>query len=146
MSNSPLSRRGSSVLAVTSLSRTRMSPWSALSRTIAAGTRPAIEVGEAADADLLAALAGQGGDLGVGELEAPGDVVGVLDQDLAGGGETQSTPAALEEPDADLGLEQGDLAGHGGLRPRKTLGRTRERELVRDDAEGQKPARVHSFF
>src|SRR5829696_4523380 len=98
--------------------------------------QPGHRGGEAADADVLAALAGQRGDL----------VIGVLDQDLAGGPETQSTPAALEEPDAELGLEQRDLAGHGGLRPRKTFGRTRERALVRDDAEGQEPTRVHSFF
>ena len=50
--------------------------------------------------------------------------------------------AAVEQPDAELALERGDLLGDGRLGQGERLGRARERVAVRDLAEGEHPARV----
>ena len=76
------------------------------------------------------------------ELEPPGDHVGVLEQQLAGGRERQAARAALEQPRAGLLLERRDLLGDRGLRQRERLGRARERAEPRDLAEREHAARV----
>jgi hypothetical protein len=50
-------------------------------------------------------LLGEVGDLRVGQLQAPRDVIGVFEQDLTGAREPQPAAPAVEQTDADLGLE-----------------------------------------
>ena len=70
---------------------------------------------ERPEAQVLATLTGQGRDLRVGQLEAPRDVIGVFEQDLARACKAQAAAAALEQAKPDLGLQQGDLVRHGWL-------------------------------
>ena len=87
---------------------------------------------------------GGGGELLVGELEALGDGVGVLEQDLALAGESKAAGLALEQPRADLALQCRDLVGDRRLGERELAGGARERALMRDGAERQHAARIHS--
>ena len=84
---------------------------------------------EGADAHLVAVLAGQAGDLRVGQLQAPADVIGVLEQDRARVRQAQPGAAAVavEQADADLGLQERDLVRHRRLGERQVLGGPRER-------------------
>jgi hypothetical protein len=68
-----------------------------------------------AETHFVAALLGQIGDLGVGQLQAPRDVVCVFEQDFTGVRQAQSAASAVEQADADLGLQQGDLVRHRRL-------------------------------
>ena len=54
----------------------------------------------------FAALARERRELRVGEFEAPRDVVGVFEQHRAGVRQPQPAAPALEQADADLGLQQ----------------------------------------
>lgn len=82
----------------------------------------------------------------VGELQPPGDVIGVFEQYLAGVRDAQSAPSPLEQAYADLGLQEGDLARYRRLLQREGLGGARERPLVGHRPEGQQPPWVHSLF
>src|SRR5438093_1272290 len=53
---------------------------------------------------LVAALLGQVGDLRVGQLQTPRDVICVFEQHLAGVRQAQSAASPLEQAYADLGL------------------------------------------
>ena len=86
---------------------------------------------EGTDPDGFAALAGEGRELRVGELEAPRDVVRVFEQHRAGVRQAQPAAPALEQADADLGLEQGDLMRDRRLRQRH-LSRRRARTTARE--------------
>jgi hypothetical protein len=120
-----------------------MSRWSAHARD-----RLRHEVGqrgrERADAQPPARLARDAAELLAREREALGDGVGVLEQDLAGAREPQPAGLAVDQPDADLALEGGDLVGHRGLRERERARCARERPLVRHRTERQHPPRIHS--
>ena len=72
---------------------------------------------ERADPHVLAAFPRQVEDLRVGQLQPPSDVIGVLEQHRAGVSQTQPAAAAVavEEADADLGLQQSDLVRHRRL-------------------------------
>jgi hypothetical protein len=85
---------------------------------------------------LLAALLTQAGDLRVSHLQAPRDVVRVFEQHRAGMRQAQSTASAVEQAEADLGLQQRDLVRNGRLGQRQLLGGPRERTLVSHDPEG----------
>ena len=108
------------------------------------GDEPGERGREGADAQPDAAAVGGRGDLGVGELEALGDGVGVREQDLALGGEPQAAGLALEQARADLALEGADLVGDRGLGERERAGGAGERAVVRDGAERQHATRIHS--
>ena len=69
------------------------------------GDEPGERGREGADAQPDAAAVGGGGDLGVRELEALGDGVGVREQDLALGREPQAAGLALEQARPDLALQ-----------------------------------------
>ena len=64
-----------------------------------------------ADAQPRALAARSGCQLRVGEREAFGDGIRVLEQDLPGAREAQAARFAIEQPCADLALEQRDLVG-----------------------------------
>jgi hypothetical protein len=68
----------------------------------------------------------------------------VLEQDLARAGESQAAGLPLEEADADLTLQRGDLVRNGRLRQRQLARGARERALVRDGTEGEHALGVHS--
>ncbi len=69
----------------------------------------------------MAVLLGQVGNLRVGELQAPGDVIGVFEQDLPGAGQLQPAAPTVKRPNTDLGLEQRDLVRHRGFGEREHL-------------------------
>ena len=75
------------------------------------GYEPGERGRERADAQPRALCVGGDGELRVGELEALGDGVGVLEQDRAGGGEREAAGVAVDQPRADLAFEQRDLVG-----------------------------------
>jgi hypothetical protein len=85
------------------------------------------------------------GKLGGGQLEARGDRVGVAEQDLSLARQPQAARLALEQAGPDLLLERGDLRRDRRLGEREGSGRAGERPLMRDGAEGEHPARIHSF-
>ena len=82
------------------------------------------------------------GDLGAGLREPLGDGVGVREQQRADLGRRGAAGAAVQQADAELALERGDLLGDRRLRQRERLGRAGERPAVRDLAKGEQAARV----
>ena len=70
--------------------------------------------GEGADAQPPARLRGDVEQLLVGGGELGEDALGVADEHLAGGGEADAARLALDQLDADLLLEPGDLLGDRG--------------------------------
>ena len=86
------------------------------------GDEPGERGREGADAQPDAAAVGGRGDLGVRELEALGDGVGVREQDLALAREPQAARLALEQARPDLALEGTDLVRDRGLRERERAG------------------------
>ena len=98
--------------------------------------------GERAGAQRLALGGHALGDLLVGLGEPLGDRVGVGEQQRADLGRRGTAGPAVEQADAELALERGDLLGHRRLGQRERLGRARERAAVRDLAEGEHAARV----
>jgi len=77
---------------------------------------------EGADPQPGALGVGGDGELLAGELEALGDGVGVLEQDLALPGESQAAGLAVEQPGADLVLQRRDLVGDRWLGERELAG------------------------
>ena len=86
--------------------------------------------GECAEAQLIAAPSGHIGDLCLGALQAPGDLICVFEQHPASVREAQSPGSSVEQAQTDLGFQQCDLVRHRWLRERQRLGRSRERSLV----------------
>ena len=82
------------------------------------------------------------GDLAVRLGEPVGDRVGVRQQQGARLGHRRTAGAAVQQPDAELALERGDLLRDGGLGQRERLGRARERAAPCDLAEGEQAAWV----
>ena len=101
---------------------------------------------EGAEAQLLASLVGELGELGCRELEALGDGVCVREQYLAGRRELQPAGPAVEQLGADLLLEERYLLRDGGLRDAELARGARERPLVRDSSERQNPPRIHNLI
>ncbi len=97
---------------------------------------------ERAEPQRRAVGAGELGDLGVGLAEPVGDRVGVREQQRARLGDRRAARPAVEQPDAELALERGDLLGDGRLRQRERLGRAREGAAPGDLAEGEQAAWV----
>ena len=87
------------------------------------GDEPGERGWEGADAQPGALAVGGDGELVVGELEALGDGVGVLEQDLALAGEPQAAGLALQQPRADLALQR----TRPGWRPTAGTARARGR-------------------
>ena len=105
--------------------------------------------GERADPQRRPHGAGQLGDLRVGLGEPAGDRIGVREQQRARLGHRRAAGPAVEQPDAQLALERGDLLGDRGLRQGERLGRARERAAPGDLAEGEQAAGVdhrHSLW
>ena len=72
--------------------------------------------GQSADPQPGALTLGRAGQLRLGKAEAVGDRIGVLEQDLALGGEAQAPRTALEQLHAHLALQRRHLVGHRWLR------------------------------
>ena len=103
---------------------------------MAAGTSTPSAVGNApmrsrARAPCAAAL-----ELVFGELEALGDGVCVLEQDLALAGEPQAAGRALQQPSADLALQRGHLVRDRWLGQRELT-----RGTLRTSARAPPPGR-----
>ena len=79
-------------------------------------------------------------DLAVRLGEPVGDRVGVREQQGARLGHRRAAGAAVQQPDAELALERGDLLRDGGLGQRERLGRARERAAPGDLAEREQAA------
>ena len=60
---------------------------------------------EHSEPEVFAVPLGQTGDLRIGEVQAPRDVICVFEQYLTGTREPQSAASAVEQTDTDLGLE-----------------------------------------
>ena len=82
------------------------------------------------------------GELGVGQRQALGQGVGVLERERAGVGQRQPAVPAVQQPRPQLALERGDLLGHRGLGQRQLTRGGRERSGPRDGAEGEQPTRI----
>ena len=79
--------------------------------------------GEGGQAHAAAHVAVAGGDLGLGRLELGQHALGAPDEQPRGGGEGHAPPLALEQRDADLALERGEVLGDRGGRVAERLGR-----------------------
>ena len=99
---------------------------------------------EGTDAQAGAVARGELRQLDAGQLEPLGDRVGVREQDRAGRRQLQAAGPAVEQPGADLALERGDLLRDGRLGQRQLARRPGEGPPMRDGAERQDAARVHS--
>jgi hypothetical protein len=97
--------------------------------------------GEAAHAQRPAVVA-ELAELGVGQRQALGQCVGVLERDRARVGEGQAAGPAVQQPCAELALQGGDLLRYRGLGQRQVTRRRGERSGARDGAEGEQPARI----
>jgi 2,5-diketo-D-gluconate reductase A len=99
---------------------------------------------EGADAQPGAAVLGGRGDLGLGELEALGDGVGVREQDLALAREPQAARLAVQQAHTDLALQGSDLVGDRWLGERERASGAGERAVVRNRAKCQDSTWIHS--
>ena len=79
--------------------------------------------GEGGQAHAAAHVAVAGGELGLGRLELGQHALGAPDEQPRGGGEDHAAPLALEQRDADLALERGEVLGDRGGRVAERLGR-----------------------
>ena len=99
-----------------------MSGWRVAEARDGGGHEPGERGGEGADPQPGALGVGGDGELLAGELEALGDGVGVLEQDLALAGESQAAGLAVQQPRADLALQRRDLVGDRRLGERELAG------------------------
>ena len=97
--------------------------------------------GEAADAQRAPVVA-ELGELGVGQRQALGHGVRVIERDRPRVGQRETPGPAVQQPRAELALERGHLLGHGRLGQRQLARGGGERAGVRDGAEGEQPARI----
>ena len=81
-------------------------------------------------------------ELALGQAQAVGDDVGVLEQQRARLGQREPAGPALEQPRARLALQRGDLLRHGGLGQRQRLGRAGEGAEAGDLAEREHAAGI----
>ena len=79
--------------------------------------------GEGGQAHAAAHVAVAGGELGLGRLELGQHALGAPDEQPRGGGEGHAPSLALEQRDADLALERGEVLGDRGGRVAERLGR-----------------------
>lgn len=98
--------------------------------------------GKCSDAQARTLGLGCGAELRVRKLQALRDHVGVPEQDLARGREPETAGSALEEPDAELAFEGGNLIGDHPLREGDLARGPRERAFLRHGSEGEHPSRV----
>jgi hypothetical protein len=97
---------------------------------------------ERADPKTPARAGGELGELRLGVGELAEDALGVTHERLAGGGEAHALGLALDQLDARLRLEAGDLLRDGGLGVRQRLGCRRERAAQRDLAQHLQKAEI----
>ena len=113
-STSPSFSAGSASSGSSSASRTSARGWRAAKAAIARGTSVAAAVGKAARRTLAAHLAVAGGELGLGRLELGQHALGAPDEQPRGGRQAHAAPLALEQGDAGLALERGEVLGDRG--------------------------------
>ena len=97
--------------------------------------------GEAADAQRAAVVA-ELGELAVGQREALGHRLRVIERDGARLGQRQPARPAVQQPRPQLALERGHLLRDRRLRERELARGGRERAGLRDRAEGEQAARI----
>ena len=89
-------------------------------------------------------LVAEGGHVGHHGLDLAGDASGPLDDSLALLG--QLTPMAVDQLDAELLLQPGDVVGHIGLDRVQGVGGQREASTIGDGDDGGELAKIHGYL
>jgi hypothetical protein len=105
------------------------------------GDEPARRRPDHPDAGAAGHLGAEGRDVGRERVEFGLDPAAPLDHDLALLGEAAGGP--VDQEDAQLALEAGDVGRHVGLHRVQRLGRSRERPVVRHGDEGGELTQIH---
>jgi hypothetical protein len=96
------------------------------------------------DGEASGGISGGCGDGLAGFFGERGKFIGVGEQGFACGGESDSSSAAVEEGDGELGFEGLDLLGYGGLGEEEFFGGLAEVQVTGDGAEDAEAEVFHS--